>query len=67
MEARYKLNTTMLEKTERNKELYEYAYGLNGREKLTEYQLAGKYGITPSAVSKIKKHFKIKYGTANIS
>lgn len=47
----------------RDKEIIEYRYGLNGKEELTQKEVADKLGISQSYISRIEKKVIKKLGT----
>lgn len=49
--------------SDRDKEIIEYRYGLNGKEELTQKEVADKLGISQSYISRIEKKVIRKLGT----
>jgi len=48
---------------DRDKEIIEYRYGLNGKDELTQKEVADKLGISQSYISRIEKKVIKKLGT----
>ena len=56
IEIKYKDNSKEIEKlSQRDKEIIEYRYGLNGKKELTQKEVASLMGISQSYISRIEK------------